>query len=89
MPAEFIFCCHRCLQPYPSEPWALNAWSEILPEESHCEACRATPDDFDRYVCPTYGRWRYSLREVRQEVRDEVGLYVCTACGQVADLEEG
>jgi hypothetical protein len=52
MPPEMIFRCHRCLQPYASAPWALDASGEILPEAWHCEACRACPDDFDVYECP-------------------------------------
>jgi len=42
-------------------------------------------DDFDTYQCPTHGARRYSHGEVRQAERDETCIYVCTACGRVAD----
>ena len=41
----------------------------------------------DVYHCPTHGARRYSCGEVRQEERDETCVYVCTACGLVADPE--
>jgi predicted SprT family Zn-dependent metalloprotease len=40
----------------------------------------------DTYYCTGgCGERRRSRREVRQEERDETCLYVCTACGKVAD----
>jgi hypothetical protein len=39
---------------------------------------------FDTYYCPTHGARRYSRGEVRQAERDEVCVYVCTLCSQVA-----
>jgi hypothetical protein len=38
------FVCPRCLQPYDSEPWGLDAWGGIVPEESHCPAYRRETD---------------------------------------------
>jgi hypothetical protein len=49
-------------------------------------------DRLDTYDCPTHGKRRRSQGEVRQEERDETCVYVCTACGEVADpecVEEG
>jgi hypothetical protein len=50
-------------------------------------ACPCDPwaREFDTLYCPTHGVRRKSVGEVRQEERDEVCLYVCTRCGQVAD----
>jgi hypothetical protein len=41
----------------------------------------------DVFHCPTHGARRYSGGEVRPEERDETCVYVCTACGLVADPE--
>ena len=38
----------------------------------------------DLYDCPTHGARCFSRGEVRPAERDEVCLYVCTLCGQVA-----
>jgi hypothetical protein len=40
---------------------------------------------FDTYHCPTHGVRSQRSGEVCQVARDEVGMYVCTLCGQVAD----
>lgn len=45
----------------------------------------AEAEAFDTYHCPTHGARRYSRGEVRQAERDEVCLYICTSCGEVAD----
>ena len=56
---------------------------------THCRCpCHSWVQEFDVVYCPTHGARRKSVREVRQEARDEVCLYVCTRYGQVAD-EEG
>lgn len=40
---------------------------------------------FDTYHCPTHGARSQRYGEVYQTARDEVWVYVCTLCGQVAD----
>ena len=39
----------------------------------------------DTYHCPTHGVRSRRRGEVRQAEVDEVCLYVCRACGQIAD----
>jgi hypothetical protein len=48
------------------------------PHPAHAEA-------FDTYHCRRHGTRRLSRGELRQEAREESGVYVCTRCGQVAD----
>lgn len=47
----------------------------------------AIGEAFDTYYCPSHGVRRYSRGEARQAERNETCVYVCTACGQVADPE--
>jgi hypothetical protein len=76
----------------------LDALTELITAEQASRRTRRQPllwvDDIragieaqrqDTYTCPTHGARRKSLAEVRQAERDEVCLYVCTLCGQVAD----
>jgi hypothetical protein len=49
-----------------------------MPDPAHAEA-------FDTYHCLNHGTRRLSRGELRQEVRDETFVYMCTLCGQVTN----